>query len=80
MPTDFENRKLKDDAGNVIKYENGEPVLYKHFLNDLPDDDIVAKVAAITPQEWVDFHIELDLPIPAELAAELKAYNKQKKK
>ncbi|RME20813.1 MAG: hypothetical protein D6800_12785 [Candidatus Zixiibacteriota bacterium] len=35
----FENTPLRDENGEIIRYANGKPVLYKHFLNDLPDDD-----------------------------------------
>lgn len=39
MAVDFENKPLKDDDGNIIKTADGKPVLYKHFLNDLPDPE-----------------------------------------
>jgi len=36
---DFENTPVTNDDGKIIRYADGKPVLYKHFLNDLPDDD-----------------------------------------
>lgn len=49
MAVDFENKPLKDDDGNIIKTADGKPVLYKHFLNDLPDEehDVYGRMTAV---------------------------------
>jgi len=39
MSPDFENTPLKDyKTGRVLRFADGEPILYKHFLDD-PDED-----------------------------------------
>jgi len=39
MSVDFENTPLKDENGEVIKDVDGNPILYKYFLNDFPDPE-----------------------------------------
>ena len=39
MSVDFENKPLRDENGKKIRTADGKPVLYKHFLNDLPDEE-----------------------------------------
>lgn len=68
MSIDFENKPLKNENGKVIRTADGKPILYKHFLNDLPDDEHEDKWSA---RERIRFYGRLGLKVPECLLKEV---------
>lgn len=60
--TDFENTPLKD-KGRTIRYHDGKPVLYKHFLNDLPDPEHERATAKTLKTTMIDLFLRYGTPI-----------------
>ena len=71
MSVDFENKPLKDENGEIIRYANGKPVLYKHFLNDLPDEEHEV-FSNLSDAERVAEYRRRGFPVPENL---LKSVN-----
>lgn len=67
MSADFENKSLKDENGKTIRYANGRPILYKHFLNDLPDEEHELMAAKLIITNTIDMFLDSDIPIPASM-------------
>ncbi|MFQ5500141.1 MAG: hypothetical protein ACE5FH_10775 [Candidatus Zixiibacteriota bacterium] len=74
MTTDFENRPLKDENGEIIRYDDGKPVLYKHFLNDLPDEEL-----KLTAEDWAKQYKALNFPVPENILSAIKAGSTEKR-
>jgi len=76
MGDDFENKTLKGENGKILRYADGKPILYKHFLNDLPDeeDNVFGKLSSA---EQIEYYHEIGLDPPKSL---LDAVENEKKK
>jgi len=76
MGDDFENKTLKGENGKILRYADGKPILYKHFLNDLPDEehDVFSKLSSA---EQIEYYHEIGLDPPKSL---LDAVENEKKK
>lgn len=75
--TDFENKTLKDEDGTVLKTADGKPILYKHFLNDLPDEEheVFRRLSAA---KQIEYYHELGLDPPKSLIDKAKKESKTK--
>lgn len=76
MGDEFENTPLKGKNGKILRYADGKPILYKHFLNDLPDEEheVFRRLSAA---QQIEYYHELGLDPPKSL---LDAVEKEKEK